>query len=333
MNLKTEILNYVAGESSLSFDDLAFEIYNLQAQRNIVYKRFLEIIGKQSESPSSLEDIPLLPISVFKHQKVITGNFNEEALFQSSGTSDNSSRSHHYVKDLQYYNEVTYHIFRQFYYHSDCEIYALLPSYLENGNSSLVAMVKGLMEKYNEKGDHFYLYNFEELYHDLCKETDKKKVLFGVTFALIDFAREYDLSDCQLSIIFTGGMKNRKLEMSFEEVYTALKKSFPQSAIDAEYGMTEMFSQSYALDNKAGLYRAGSSIKILAKEINDPFKNVKINKTGQLGFIDLANVDSLSFVLTDDLTVIDEHNNFKLLGRMTTSEMRGCTLMYESLLR
>jgi hypothetical protein len=303
-------------------------IYNLQSKENVVYKRFLEIIGRHDIKPSSLEDIPLLPISVFKSQTIKRGDWEDEALFMSSGTGTGVHRSCHHVKDLDFYNSISSKIFGSFYPNDDYELFALLPSYIENGNSSLVQMSSHLMSLYNYNTHNFFLYNFDDLYVKLKKNPTKKKILIGVTFALVDFANAYKIEDQNLTVVFTGGMKNRKREMSFEEVFTTLKNAFPLSSVDAEYGMTEMFSQSYTLDNIEGNYTEGKTIKIIPKEINDPFKNSKKAKTGQLGFIDLANVDTLSFVLTDDLCVQNTDLSFKLLGRITQSDLRGCTLLY-----
>ena len=246
----------------------------------------------------------------------------------SSGTGTGSHRSCHHVKDLDFYNNISSEIFRSFYPNDESELFALLPSYIENGNSSLVQMSSHLMSFYNCNSDNFFLYDFDDLYIKLKKNPTKKKILIGVTFALIDFANAYNIVDQNLTVIFTGGMKNRKREMSFEEVYTSLKNSFPISNIDAEYGMTEMFSQSYSMDSINGNYTEGKTIKIIPKEINDPFKSSKKGKTGQLGFIDLANVDTLSFVLTDDLCIKNKDQSFNLLGRISQSDLRGCTLLY-----
>jgi len=329
LNLKAEILKCACGKSPMSFEDLAFELYNQQSKTNVVYNRYLQIIGRNEITPSSLEDIPLLPISIFKSQAIKNGEWNDEAIFMSSGTGTGIHRSKHHVKQLDFYNQISREIFKSFYKEESYELYALLPSYIENGNSSLVQMTSHLMTEFNGHASNFYMYNFDELYEKLTTNSSSKKILLGVTFALIDFASEYKLYDESLSVIFTGGMKNRKREMSFEEVFIELKSAFPLSNIDAEYGMTEMFSQSYALNDERGNYTTGQTIKIIPKEINDPFTNSKQGKTGQLGFIDLANIDTLSFVLTDDLCVENDNKTFRLLGRISDSDLRGCTLLYQ----
>lgn len=315
----------------MSFEDLAFEIYNLQSASNVVYKKYLDIVGRYNYIPASLHDIPLLPISIFKNQTIKSGQWIDEALFMSSGTQSPAYRSKHHVKDLDFYNKISSQIFASFYRQEVDELFALLPSYVENGNSSLVQMTSHLMANYNGDKSNFFMYNFNDLYVRLKQHPNQNKIVIGVTFALIDFANAFSVEDENLTIVFTGGMKNRKGEMSFNEVYTTLKKSFPSSHIDAEYGMTEMFSQSYAINDENGNYAAGRTIKILPKEINDPFKTSKQGKTGQLGFIDLANIDTLSFVLTDDLCIQNKDQTFKILGRVSQSDLRGCTLMYQEL--
>lgn len=317
--------------SSSQFEDLAFRLYSHQSQNNKIYNRFLDILGRLEAKPSSLEDIPLCPISVFKRHPIKTGNWSEENVFMSSGTGDSTFRSKHFVKDLSHYNLVAELIFQSFYTKKDYEIFALLPSYLENGNSSLVQMVSHLMDKYNGHRNNFFLYNHKDLKEAIQSSQASHKILIGVTFALIDFAHDFPIEDPSLSVMFTGGMKNRKQELSFELVYDILNTGFPLSSIDAEYGMTEMFSQSYALNTKKGEYQAGKSIRILSKDLNDALDSAPQNKVGQLGFIDLANVDSLAFVLTDDLCLLKENQVFQVLGRRSESDLRGCTLMYEGI--
>ncbi|NNE13965.1 MAG: acyl transferase [Saprospiraceae bacterium] len=330
MNLKTEIINYLSGESVKTFDEIAFMIYEVQSEENPHYRSFLEVLGQDKLSPSSIEDIPLLPISAFKHHKIKTGSWDAQSVFLSSGTS-HMDRSRHYVGDLNFYKHHTLHTFKGFYKNALNKILSLLPSYIENGDSSLVHMVDNMMDYYNDKEKAHFLYDFEALKSTLDdQETNgHSTVLIGVTFALLDFAKEFKSLDSNLTIIFTGGMKNRGIELSYEEVFDTLKKSFPNSTIDSEFGMTEMFSQSYCQNSKDGFYTPASSLYIQPKELNDPLTTAKIGKTGQLGFIDLANYQTCSFVLTDDLCIKKNDGRFKVLGRMAQSDIRGCNMLYQ----
>lgn len=317
----------------MNFEELALECFDYQSKHNKLYRQFLDIVGMDRSAIQCVEDIPCMPISFFKHHDVMTGDWESEMVFRSSGTSDQSLRSNHLVADAAFYQDISSGIFKQFYGDEGFETFALLPSYLENGESSLVFMVDHLMNLYNEGSEHrSYLYDHEELHKQIltCLEEQKRVMLWGVTFALLDFAQHYDIRHSNLHIMFTGGMKNRRREMHYDEIYDDLKKSFPLSSIDSEYGMTEMFSQSYSLDSTEGLYRSGRSLRIMCKEISDPLSNVAFGKTGQVAFCDLANVDTISFVQTDDLGLLYPDGRFRILGRMSNSDLRGCNLLYQS---
>jgi len=332
LNLKSKILEFVSGNTSTSFDELAIELFDYQSKNNVLYAKFLKLLKCNPETIKRIDDIPLLPITLFKQYEIRTGKWKEETVFRSSGTS-HSIKSSHYVKDLDYYNKISKALFENEYPDKNYEILALLPSYIENGESSLVQMVSNLLNHYNEDLDVFYLYDFEKLNNQIQKilnRTEKNIILIGVSFALLDFCKEYKNDNERVTVIFTGGMKNRREELNYEEVYLGIKTGFPLSSVDSEYGMTEMLSQSYCRNNEKGIFSPGRSLKILCKELYDPRCNAATSKTGQIGFIDLANIDTLSFVLTDDLGVSFSNNEFKVLGRIQSSDLRGCNLLYQS---
>ncbi len=333
MILKSKIHRFINGDNQHSFDELALEVYRYQYEHNDLYRQFNDLLSINPNGVSDIADIPFLPISLFKTNIIKTGKWDEKLIFRSSGSTDNTNRSSHYVHDPEFAASVSSSLFQHFYPDEKYCIYALLPSYLENGDSSLVFMVDHLARRFGQGTEVFYKYNFDELYNDIehsLSKHDETHILVGVTFALLDFAESYQLNNDKLSIIFTGGMKNRRTEMMYEEIYDLLKSSFPLSSIDSEYGMTEMFSQSYVQNDREGWNSPGKSIKVFPREINDPMAASKNLKTGQLAFIDLANIDTISFVLTDDLCVMQNDGRFKVLGRLSGSDIRGCNLLYQS---
>jgi len=333
LNLKLKIQEFIKEDTSVDFDHLAMEVFNYQAEHNKVYNTFIQLLGINPSNVNGIDQIPFFPIRLFKEYELQSGDWKAETVFFSSGTTLGRKRSKHLVKDLSFYEEISSNLFKAFYPDNNYEILALLPSYLENGNSSLVAMVNHLMGTYNNKIDAFYLYDFDALshrIHELLNNSDKQIILFGVSFALLDFCKEYTIADERLSIVFTGGMKSRGEELNYTEMFNKIKMAFPLSSIDSEFGMTEMFSQSYCINNEAGHYRCGKSIKVFSQELQDPLSSARTGKTGQLAFIDLANIDTLSFVLTDDLIVLNKDQSFAVLGRVSESDMRGCNLLYYS---
>lgn len=317
--------------NSSSFEDLALEIYAYQSVHNPVYNRFLTLSGQLRKTISKIEDIPFLPISFFKNHEIKTGNWKISSFYTSSGTTG-STPSIHYVRDQEFYLNNAQRIFeKQYGKLPTLNIFALLPGYLERSNSSLVAMTKDFIDKTRSPLSGFYLHDFDKLRSVLlqAKKTERKCLLLGVSFGLMDFAEAYqiDLSHC--IIMETGGMKGRRKEVVREELHQILKKSFNVSSIHSEYGMTELFSQAYSRGQ--GIYRPGKTMRVLLREINDPFVLAPFGKTGLINVIDLANIDSCSFIATDDIGRLAKDHQFEVLGRYDQSDVRGCNLMVSDL--
>lgn len=253
-------------------------------------------------------------------------SFEPEAVFESSGTTQ-TLQSRHYVKSLALYEDAFFNGFElQFGNPQNYCILGLLPSYLERSNSSLVYMVKRLMDKSAHPANGFYLHNFETLANTL-KELEQKQqptLLFGVTFALLDFAEQFQIPLRSTIILETGGMKGRREELTREEVHLQLKKSFGLQAIHSEYGMTELLSQAYSTGE--GIFRCPPWMKVLVRDEDDPLHVSKKGK-GAINIIDLANIYSSCFIATDDVGEVFEDGSFRILGRMDNSDIRGCSLL------
>ena len=204
----------------------------------------------------------------------------------------------------------------------------LLPSYLEQGNSSLVFMVNHLINSSEQKESGFYLNNYKKLFDLINNIKDKKIILFGVSYALLDFVEKYPVKSKNLIIIETGGMKGRRKEITKEELYSKLEKGFHTDLIHSEYGMTELLSQAYSKNN--GVLKTTNWLKVFNRNINNPF-DVNSKGKGVLNFIDLANINSCSFIATDDIGEVFSNNSFKVLGRLNESDIRGCSLMFNQL--
>lgn len=363
--LKQKVLQLIPEE----FDALALEIFRYQAGNNLVYKKYLECLNIQVDSIKSIEQIPFLPIEFFKTQTVITGDDKTVITFESSGTTGQNTSQHH-VQDPDFYVEIAEQIFEKFYGKlADFQIFALLPSYLERTNSSLVYMVEHFIKKSGSANSGFYLDDYEALAKALrgdnklgigeIENRTSKTLLIGVTFGLLDFAESgtagvpVDLSFLQdtdnLIVMETGGMKGRRKELLREEVHEILTSAFHVKNIHSEYGMTELLSQGYSKGE--GIFELPISMKIMLRDVNDPFHYITNSRSGGINVIDLANVDSCSFIETKDLgsweypTLLsvssqtieqvvceDSDNNppkFRILGRFDNSDIRGCNLMIQ----
>lgn len=304
----------------------AIEIFHFQYQQNPLYKAFTDALHVHPENVKTIQQIPFLPISFFKSHDVKTTDFNAEAIFESSGTTQ-TSNSRHYVKEVSLYKESFLKGFEKFYGEiNEWCIIGLLPSYLERSNSSLIMMVDELIKKSNHTQSGFYLYEYEKL-HDVLIQLEKqhqKTLLIGVTFALLDFAEQFEMKLEHTIIMETGGMKGRRKEMTRQELHAYLQKRLGVPVIHSEYGMTELLSQAYSKGN--GLFEPVPWMKILVRNEDDPLY-VKTNGAGIINVIDLANIYSCPFIATDDVGKVFENGSFEISGRVDNSDIRGCSLL------
>ncbi|MDB4075872.1 MAG: acyl transferase [Crocinitomicaceae bacterium] len=311
-------------QSNEDFEKVALEVYSFQKDNCTVYSEYLNALNKPE--PANVSEIPFLPISFFKSHKVISGDSQEQVLFKSSGTS--SERSQHFVLDTELYKKSFIAIYKdQIGDPKDQVILALLPNYLEQGESSLVYMVDELIRQSESQLSGFFLENYSDLItnYNQAIASGKSVVIFGVSYALLDLA-ELKPNLSKATIIETGGMKGRRKELSKKELHAALKKGFDCASISSEYGMTELLSQSYS--NSDGKFDQPAWMKIMIRDINDPFSFVREGKSGGINIIDLANLNSCSFIATQDLGKMT-NNQFEILGRFDNSDIRGCNLLIE----
>jgi len=294
-----------------------------------VYAEWLRLLGCDPLRVQTPEAIPCLPIQFFKTRAVQTGDWKPSTIFSSSATTGQTP-SQHLVHDLALYLRNARRGFRQFYGDpADCCVLALLPSYLERGGSSLVAMADDFIQrsKYPESG--FFLHDFQALRTTLerCQAQGIPTLLLGVSFALLDFAEQQPMNLQGITIMETGGMKGRRRELTRPELHAILTAAFQVEKIHSEYGMTELFSQAYA--SGGNLFRPAATMRVITTEINDPFCTVAPGRSGVLNILDLANLDSCAFITTEDVGKVYADGRFEVLGRLDVAEMRGCNLMVE----
>ncbi|RRQ50374.1 acyl transferase [Maribacter algicola] len=313
--------------SKTEFETKCLEIFQFQYQNNQVYQRFCDYLNIKSEQINTLTEIPFLPIQFFKEHKVVSTLDNEEIIFTSSGTTG-SVASKHYVTDLNLYEQSYLKGFENFYgpIENYC-VLALLPSYLERDGSSLIYMVNDLIDKSKHPFSGFFLNDLSKL-ASVLKELEAQKqktLLIGVSFALLDFADAFKLELEHTIVMETGGMKGRRKELIRKELHEQLKQGFGVKHIHSEYGMTELLSQAYSLGDS--LFECPPWMKILVRDTEDPLSLLPKAKTGGINVIDLANVNSCSFIATQDLGKLYESGKFEVLGRFDHSDIRGCNLM------
>ena len=313
--------------SEQEFVKTCLQIYELQMDNNPIYSAYSQIILK-GEIPKKLEEIPFLPIEFFKTEQIICKGEKIEEIFLSSGTTGNQSK--HLVSDLSLYEKSFRNAFQLFYGDiTDYCILSLLPNYREREGSSLIYMVDDLIKSSKHPKSGFYLSNYKELSATIL-ELEKKRektLLIGVSYALLDLAKNYPIKLKNTILMETGGTKGKRKELLKEELHKILKEAFSLENIHSEYGMTELLSQSYSKGNN--IFKSPPWKKVLIRDVNDPLSILGNNRSGGINIIDLANMYSCPFIATQDLGKLHEDGSFSVLGRFDNSDVRGCNLLVQ----
>ena len=310
----------------LDFKKHCLKIFNFQYNNNVVYREFCNLIYKNPTKINEVNEIPFLPISFFKTKKILSTN-NYEKVFYSSGTSK-KIRSKHYISRIELYEKSFLTNFIHNYGKpEEYNIIGLLPNYLENSNSSLIYMVEKLIKFSKSNNSGFYMRDFDKLSEKLIKLEKKKEktILIGVSYALLDLISYKKFKLKNTIVMETGGMKGQRKEMVKSELHEKLKIGFGVSKIHSEYGMTELLSQAYSKGE--GIFESPPWMKVVIRDINDA-QNLNFNKTsGAINIIDLANINSCSFIATDDMGRYIDNSKFEVVGRIDNSDIRGCNLL------
>lgn len=303
------------------------EVFRHQVKNCQIYCDYVSHLNIDIDTIRSVNEIPYLPIGFFKSHTVLSSTDEPQITFSSSGTTG-MIQSRHLVSDVAIYDMSFNLAFEQFYgkIESTC-ILALLPSYLEREGSSLIYMVDSLIAQSKHADSGYYLHNHAELLEKLqqLKQANQQTILIGVTYALLDFIDANLIDFPRLTVMETGGMKGKRKEMVREELHQQLQDGFGVATIHSEYGMTELLSQAYSYGN--GIFNCPPWMKILLRDTNDPLSLIEHNKTGGINVIDLANVNSCSFIATQDLGKLNSNGSFEVLGRFDNADIRGCNLL------
>lgn len=325
--LRQQLTKKIEIVSDEDFEALALEVFAYQAVNNKLYAQYLHLLGINPQTIHHINAIPCLPIQFFKTFSIQTGIWEAKDTFSSSGTTATTT-SRHLVRDPDFYLRNARRGFEEFYgaLNNYC-ILALLPSYLERDGSSLIAMVADFIEQSGHKKSGFFLHHTDQMVSILqdLKNSKTRVLLLGVSFALLDLAAQFPMDLSDVIIMETGGMKGKRKELVRAELHDILCSAFQVENIHSEYGMTELFSQAYSQGK--GLFRAVASMRVYTRQITDPFSIERSGKTGVLNIIDLANIDSIAFIATDDLGRVYSDQSFEVLGRLDNSDIRGCNLL------
>ena len=317
-------MDFLKIDSEKSFEKLSLELFNFHHRENENYRNFCDNINVDLSKINCIEKIPFLPIVLFKNKKISIKNINHEIIFESSGTG--GLKSKHFIKDLKIYNKSIEECFKNFYGEiSDYVIIGVTPSVESKNNSSLIYMINHLIEKSNKKESQFLMNS--DIFYSLTKKLErenKKYIVYGLSHALLDLLDGKDYNLKESIFIETGGMKGLRDEIEKDKLHKIISDGFNTNNVHSEYAMTELLSQSYSSEKEVFMTPAWK--KVLIKDFNDPLK-VKRNGRGFLNIIDLANKYSCPFISTEDVGEVYENGNFKLFGRGSDADLRGCNLM------
>jgi len=322
MSFYQDFKNTILDITDDNFSDRSLALFDYQYHTNQIYRSYCSHLKIEKSKILQIEDIPFLPIEFFKKNKIKSEKWNPEKVFISSGTT-RGKKSRNLVRDLDFFHQMTKKAFEQFYGPLDQQIIlALLPSYLEQGQSSLIEMVNHFLTHAQNGSRYINIddQNIDHIFNDVTKKT-----LIGVSYALLDFAAKKPGSK-NLSIMETGGMKGRKKEIVREQLHHMIDQGFHPKNLFTEYGMTELYSQAYAKENGNLMFPAWA--KCLIRDINDPFTFTKKDMTGGINIIDLANISTCAFIETKDLGRKVDDYKFKVMGRFDDSEIRGCNQLF-----
>jgi len=317
-------MDFLKIDSEKSFEKLSLELFNFHHRENENYRNFCDNINIDLSKINCIEKIPFLPIVLFKNKKISIKNINHEIIFESSGTG--GLKSKHFIKDLELYNKSIEECFKNFYGEiSDYVIIGVTPSIESKNNSSLIYMINQLIKKSNKKESQFLMNS--DVFYSLTKKLErenKKYIVYGLSHALLDLLDGKDYNLKESIFIETGGMKGLRDEIEKDKLHKIISDGFNTNNVHSEYAMTELLSQSYSSEKQVFMTPAWK--KVLIKDFNDPLK-VKRNGRGFLNIIDLANKYSCPFISTEDVGEVYENGNFKLFGRGSDADLRGCNLM------
>lgn len=316
-------------QNESQFNELALMAFKFQFDHNTLYQSFCLQSKPNFEEPNHYTKIPFLPIQFFKSHKVVTGTLPSKLVFGSSGTTS-ETRSYHHVCEPEWYHSSILNSFEKSFGTTDSfSFIGLLPGYLDRPDSSLIYMMNYLMQQSKQHVNSFHTEPDQKFWDQIVYNHQHQvpTILLGVAFSLLKLKKPDSVSMEHVTVIETGGMKGTAKEITREELHKCIIGNLGVPKVCSEYGMTELLSQAYSIN--PGIFEPMPWMKLLIREINDPFEVVIANnKSGGINVIDLANIYSCCFIATDDVGKINRPNNIELLGRLDYSDIRGCNLLF-----
>ncbi len=347
--LYERVLRFLRDPAPDAFGALALEAFAFQFERIPAYRRLCERRGLHPGSVISWRDIPAVPAIAFKTLDLSAAPGGP--VFRSSGTTSGSEqRSVHRNPYPELYREAVDRSFPAACLPAEppVPILSLIPSSKILGDSSLSFMVDHILDRWSaphsasamtrqgldtETADSWITTQIEE-------HPSEPDLILTTALALWQWmehlerrGRTYRLPPGS-ALFETGGFKGRRRQIARQELLLKVEErlGLPAHRVVREYGMTELSSQFYTDALSGGdpdLFRAPPWTRARILDPRD-LCEVETGRPGLVAILDLANLGSAIHVLTEDLGLA-ERGGFRLLGRASGAELRGCSLAAEEL--
>lgn len=337
------------------FEELALALFETQYAANSTYRALCQNQQKTPVTVRQWQEIPAVTTSAFKFSRLACfPGTDDEIYFQTSGTT-RQIHGRHYFRTLDFYRAAALRVFKAYCLpdRDKIRMFILGPTAGAFPNSSLGYMFSEVCKVHGTASSGVYFsadgLAVERLLADLTAtvESDEAVFLLGTSLAYLELTRVFRDRRLKFSLpggsrlLDTGGYKGSDFEISRPAFLDLLLDNFglPLSSIINEYGMTELSSQFYE-SRLPGipLHDARPSIKFAPPWTRavavDP-ATLEILPDGEIGMLrifDLANVDSVLAIQTEDLGRAWP-DRMELLRRASGAELRGCSLLTESILR
>jgi hypothetical protein len=339
-----------------TFNDIACAVFRHQFERNVPYRAFCERRGRTPATVTQWELIPAVPTAAFKEVALVTGaSIAAEAVFRTSGTTrGRERRGEHHVLDLAIYRAALLPAFAACVLPDGARplMLSLVPAPADAADSSLSYMVHVVMAELGAPDSRTFADADGIAYDDLAEilrraqQARRAVCLIGTSFAFVHWLDRLSAADETFvlapgsRLMDTGGYKGRSREVGEKELRALYGRSLNIDAVACinEYGMTEMCSQFY----DSTLRDAARGRTAERRKIGPPWVRTRIvhpetlepvaaGTVGLLQHHDLANIDSVAAIQTEDLAVAVA-DGFRLLGRAPGATPRGCSIAMDLLL-
>lgn len=353
MTIFEQVRSYIDAPEPAHFESLALTVFRYQAEHVPVYRAYLASLDVDPCAVRSLDQIPPVSTLAYKYARIENELHPESPasrVFLTSGTTiSRDERGRHLVPEPQIYRAAATRHLRRMMFPDGARLMmlALHPMADRMPESSLAQMISWCIDEFGA-GDASCVATPQSV--DTAQATEfllaaerlnRPVCILGTTAscaALFAALRQNHITislPAGSRLMDTGGAKGQRIPLSPEQVAAGAHELLgiqPPMVIN-EYGMTEMCSQLYDATSFNSEIEASPGVRMklappwLRPAALDPI-TLKPNTSGQpglLAFFDLANVGSISALMTEDIGIV-RANAVIVLGRAATADRRGCAL-------